>query len=85
MSVCIQGLTSFVAIGFGLLIAGLRSPTTPGILHAAFGFLGAATSMNLPLYSVANVFPGREGLGMSLLNGAFDAVRRYDVKIVFGS
>jgi MFS family permease len=72
--VALMVLTSAAALGFGLFIAGLRARAYPGLLYAACGFIGAASSMNLPMYSVANVFPGREGLGMSVLNGAFDAV-----------
>lgn len=65
-------MTSLSALGFALLVVSLRAGV-PRLLFAAFGALGASTAMNLPLYSVANAFPGHEGMVMSLLNGAFDA------------
>lgn len=43
-------------------------------LYVAFACFGsAATSMLIPFYSVANVFPKSEGFALAILNGSFDA------------
>ena len=65
-------MTALSALGFALLVIALRAGV-PRLLFPAFGALGASTTMNLPLYGVANAFPSHEGMVMSLLNGAFDA------------
>jgi hypothetical protein len=66
-------LTTFCsAAGFSLLTCGLVY-SIPELLFGAFGAMGLSTAMNLPIFSIANAFPGREGMVLSLLNGAFDA------------
>jgi hypothetical protein len=53
---------------------GRPSPAAHAALYPAFIALGAAASSNiLPLYSVANLFPARRALALSVLSGSFDA------------
>jgi hypothetical protein len=44
------------------------------VFYPAFICIGSAASAQLlPLYHMSNLFPGHEGLAMSILNGSFDA------------
>lgn len=53
--------TSFSAAGFGALVGGLRVGE-PALLFVAFSAMGVATAMNIPIFSIANAFPGHEGI-----------------------
>ncbi|RYG51762.1 MFS transporter, partial [archaeon] len=70
-----QGVTAFVFF-LGALLATLSATagSSTALMYAAFACFGlGASSALLGLYNVSNMFPGREGLVMGIVNGSFDA------------
>lgn len=66
---CLAIFTTGVALILAAALSGAHA-----LYFAGFVGLGAASSASItPLYSTANLFPGREGLLLALLNGCFDA------------
>lgn len=68
-------LTSTVfALGAGLGIGAATPGVAEGLWYGFFICLGfSATSLVLPLYDYASLFPTNSGLALGLLNGCFDA------------
>lgn len=68
-------LTSIVfALGAGLGVGAASQGAPEGLWYGFFICLGfSATSLVLPLYDYAALFPKNSGLALGLLNGCFDA------------
>ena len=66
---CLAIFSAGVALIIAATVSGVHALYYPGFMG-----LGAAASSSItPLYSTANLFPGREGLLLAVLNGCFDA------------
>lgn len=65
-------MSSTMVVGLALLIYSLRSGVHQ-VLFVAFAAIGASVPGNLAVFHVSNLFPGREGLVLGLINGSFDA------------
>lgn len=84
-------LTAIYAVGIAMIIVA-RAVAIDNLYYVAFVLVGFSASSNLlPLYSIANLFPGRQGLALSVLSGSFDCgtivflimARMYDAGVPF--
>eukprot|EP00922_Rhytidocystis_sp_ex-Travisia-forbesii_P048774 GHVS01072645.1.p1 GENE.GHVS01072645.1~~GHVS01072645.1.p1 ORF type:complete len:610 (+),score=39.54 GHVS01072645.1:301-2130(+) len=64
----ICGVLGLVLTGLGWILLSIGSESSEGAYYAAVAFIGAgADTSNLPLLSLANLFPGNESLVLSTL------------------
>eukprot|EP00922_Rhytidocystis_sp_ex-Travisia-forbesii_P048770 GHVS01072640.1.p1 GENE.GHVS01072640.1~~GHVS01072640.1.p1 ORF type:complete len:624 (+),score=72.45 GHVS01072640.1:247-2118(+) len=64
----ICGILGLSLTGIGWILLGIGSESSEGAYYGAVAFIGAgADTANLPLLSLANLFPGNESLVLSIL------------------